>query len=96
MGIGRHASINLATTQNQINEKIDLMGDFGSTIHYIPREADRRFELNDVYVKPKKKSQIKFTKDEIKYPSLIEAVMGNFKILPVFKKEGNIWVEMTE
>jgi len=30
------------------------------------------------------------------YPTQIEAVSGKFKVNPIFKKEGQIYVEMTE
>jgi len=52
--------------------------------------------LNDIYVKPKKKTKIIFEEADMKYPNLIEAIRGGFKILPIFKKEGTLWVEITE
>jgi len=47
-------------------------------------------------VKPKKKSKILFEEADLKYPNLLEAIQGGFKLLPIFKKEGTLWVEMTE
>jgi len=37
-----------------------------------------------------------FTEKDIKYPTLLEAIQGKFKLIPIFKKEGSVFIEMTE
>lgn len=32
----------------------------------------------------------------MKYPSLAEAIEGKFKVMPLFKKEGEVYLEITE
>jgi len=96
MGILKNDNVHLKTAQEVLQDKIDVMGDMAPTKHYIPRLAERKYELNDIYVKPKKKTKIIFEEADMKYPNLIEAIRGGFKILPIFKKEGTLWVEITE
>jgi len=91
----KNASINLS--KNDINkEKIDNFIDFAPTKYIVQRKNERIEVINDIYIKPKSKSKRLFTEEEMIYPTKPEAISGKFKVNPIFKKEGQIYVEMTE
>lgn len=91
----KNKKIQIKGVQDLIDDKIKDTADLAPTIHFVPRTSESLYKCNDIYVKPKKKAQIVFTENDLKMPSLIEAIQGKFKLLPVFKKEGPVWVEMT-
>jgi len=41
------------------------------------------------------KTKIIFKPEEIQRPNLLEAIEGKIKVLPVWKKDGTVWVELT-
>jgi len=43
----KSAKIQMSNAQDKINEKLENMGDFAPTIHFIPRVTDK-YELNDI------------------------------------------------
>jgi len=52
--------------------------------------------VNDLYVRKAEKKKIVFKSTDIVLPNLYEAIQGQIKVMPIWKKEGSIWVELTQ